>query len=188
MGDDLISQYSRLLVHRTGVPFGHVRENLKNVLAFCLSNEIRYPGHEKLILRGWHFNIGEPETCKTTAWDYIKDRWAFQLVQHGIHVDRLSSYGSAQFLVKGFEAHPKMLLYVPEGNTLASCNEHTPALFAALADLYDQSYISSGSFKNKSAKCDNAQGSCVICITPSDLAKAVESKGLVGGGVLPDGR
>jgi hypothetical protein len=185
MGDDLISEYSRLLVDGTAIPFGHVRENLKNVLAFCLSSDIRYPGHEKLILRGWHFNIGEPETCKTTAWNFAKDHWAFELIQHGIHLDRLSSYGSAQYLVSGFESHPKMFLYVPEGNTLATSNEHVPAIFGCLADLYDQSYISAGSFKNKTSKCDHAEGSCVICITPDDFRKACESKGMIGGGILP---
>ena len=185
MGNDLISEYARLLVKGTAIPYGHVRECLKNFAAFCLSPTIQFPGHEKLFIRGWHFNIGEPETCKTTALDYVKERWFSVLSDRGIWIDKLSSYGSAQYLVKGFQDHPRMLLYVTEGNTLATSNEHVPAIFGSLADLYDQHVITAGSYKNRPARCDNAEGSGIVCFTPDDFKKSLQSKGVIGGGILP---
>lgn len=185
MGDDLISQYARLLTEGTGVPFGHVRECLKNFLAFCLSDDTRYPNHESLYLRGWHFNLGEPESGKTTALTFVMDRWSHVLTDLGIRIDKLSSYGSLQYLTKGFEDHPRMLLHVTEGNTLATANEHVAAIFGGLADLYDQPMISAGSYRNKSARCVNAKGSCIICFTPDDFLKGLQGKGVIGGGVLP---
>lgn len=185
MGNDLISQWARLATDGTGIPFGHVRENLKVVLAFCLSDAIRYPGHESLYPRGWHFNIGDAESGKTTALLFVLDRWRSVMMDLAIRIDKLSSYGSLQFLTKGFEDHPRMFLYVTEGNTLANANEHIAAIFGGLSDLYDQSIISAGSFKNKSASCVTAQGSSIICFTPEDYLKALEGKGVIGGGVLP---
>jgi hypothetical protein len=185
MGNDLISQWSRLATDGTGIPFGHVRENLKVLLAFCLSDAIRYPNHESLYPRGWHFNIGDAESGKTTALLFVLDRWRPVLIDLAIHIAKLSSYGSLQFLTKGFEDHPRMLLYVTEGNTLANANEHIAAIFGGLSDLYDQSVISAGSYKNKTASCVTAQGSSIICFTPDDYLKALEGKGVIGGGVLP---
>jgi hypothetical protein len=150
-----------------------------------LSDTIRYPGHETLYPRGWHFNIGDAESGKTTALVFVLDRWRGVMHDLGIRLDKLSSYGSLQFLTKGFEDHPRMFLYVTEGNTLANANEHIAAIFGGLSDLYDQSIISAGSYKNKSAVCTTAQGSSVLCFTPDDYLKALEGKGVIGGGVLP---
>jgi hypothetical protein len=185
MGNDLISRWARLATDGTGIPFGHVRENLKVLLAFCLSDTVRYPNHESLYPRGWHFNIGDAESGKTTALIFVLDRWRSVLTDLGIRIDKLSSYGSLQFLTKGFEDNPRMFLYVTEGNTLANANEHIAAIFSGLSDLYDQSVISAGSYKNKPASCVTAQGSSIICFTPDDYLKALEGKGVIGGGVLP---
>ncbi len=185
MGNDLLSQYSRLLTQGTGIPFGHVRECLKNFLAFCLSDATHYPNHEKLYLRGWHFNLGESESGKTTALTAVMDRWSQALTDLGIWIDKLSSFGSLQYLTKGFEDHERMLLYVTEGNTLANANEHVGAIFGGLSDLYDQPIISAGSYRNKTARCVKAKGSCIVCFTPDDFIKAMQGKGVIGGGVLP---
>ena len=190
-GNDMISEMARALQYGTQLPLGHLREDLKVVFAsFIGDGKIIYPVMPNARILGWHFNLGLRQCMKTEslrAAMLCKPVGATDIPktnEFGVGVHKLTRYGSAAFLVKGFAEQPRQLLYVTEGNVLATANENFPAVFSKLTDAYDDREMSSGSFKNGEHSVQAVEASCIICQTESDFQKTFSGKSALGGGGL----
>jgi hypothetical protein len=185
IGNDLISQLARVIISGTPLNYGHTREAIKVCIGALLPDTCgRFPTHENLFLRGWHFAISESEGFKTESFVRAIGGFSDALNDAGIRSSKLDGVGSTQFLAKMFVDCPKRLLYTTEGHKLATANENFPGVFAAMTDLYDQKVIETNSFKNKCYRCNQAEAQSIICITPLDFDRTFSGKGAIGGGGL----
>jgi hypothetical protein len=184
MGDDLLSQFARMLADGTERPYCHLRENIKIFAGFCLGNRAKFPGHEDLFMRGWHLNMGESETAKTRAFKDVMDWFAPECASREIHIRSLGAFGSKQLLIKEFKKTPRMLIHVTEGRSLATGDENIARVFSTFNQLTDETKLETGSFTNGEHIAEDCQGSSVICITPDDYDRAFSAKGLIRGGTM----
>jgi hypothetical protein len=191
---DMLTGMAQALRHGTQLPLEHIREDLKVIAASYIGNgKINFPVMPNVVTLGWHFNLGERQCRKTESFKAAVTMKHITPVRNyipkasdvfGVGIHKLTEYGSAQFLVKGFESQPRQLLYVTEGNVLATANDNFPAVFAKLTDVYDDGQMSSGSFKNGHHVVENVEASAIICQTVADFQTTVGGNSAIGGGGL----
>ena len=204
-GTDLVSLFSHELCTGTTLPYGFIRESLKNMTNMLIDRYYIHPQYPTLSLRGFHFNIGPGFCGKTVSFDKVVGWMKPSFDKRHIAIRDLIGYGSQQYFIKSlswhppemegssekpkkkdFQGNPNQFLHVKEGQKLASntTNEWFRGVFANLTDLYDQTHLETGSMGRGQYEADNVHVSCVVCITPSDFKSAFSGKGTIGGGAL----